>query len=179
MGRLRGTTRSVVDTNVAVVAQGASQQADQACVDACIDALDSVTKAGGLILDAADEIVDEYLTNLGHAGKPGIGRAFAKWARDYRFNDDLVTRVHVTRRSDGGWRQFDQFPDRQDLATFHKDDQKFVAVAVASGEGTPVLNAVDSDWWNHRAALTAAGISIVFLCPQHQPAPAARQPRRD
>ena len=47
--------------------------------------------------------------------------------------------------------------------------QKFVAVALASGAHPPILNAVDSDWWNHRAALADAGVTCEFLCRQHQP----------
>jgi hypothetical protein len=44
-----------------------------------------------------------------------------------------------------------------------------VAVAVASGESPPILNAVDSDWWNHREALVESGFVVDFLCPQHAP----------
>ena len=152
-----------------MVAQRLSPQANQACIDACIDALVAITKSGGLVLDDDDEIVDEYLDNLGHAGTPGIGRVFAKWARDSRFTDTLVQRVRIAPCNDGRWRQYEEFPDRQDLATFDKSDQKFVAVALASGENPPILNAVDSDWWNHRAALSAAGVNVEFLCPQNAP----------
>lgn len=161
----------VVDTNVAMVAQGLAPQAEQACVDECINALVAITETGGLALDADDKIVGEYLDCLGHAGKPGIGRSFAKWAWDYRFDARRVARFRISPREDGQWRQYDEFPDRPELSTFDKSDQKFVAVAVASGVNPPILNAVDSDWWNHRAALKAAGVNVEFLCPQHEPQP--------
>ena len=63
------------------------------------------------------------------------------------------------------WRWFDEFPDLEALSTFDRSDQTFVAVAVASGGSPPILNAVDSDWWQHRGALAAAGITCEFLCP--------------
>ncbi|MBL0871616.1 MAG: PIN domain-containing protein [Phycisphaerales bacterium] len=168
--RRRNIKRFVVDTNVAMVAQGLAPQADQKCTDACVDALVAITELGVLVLDVGDEIVDEYLNNLGHAGKPGIGRAFAKWARDSRFNQSLVMRVSITPRDDGQWRQYDEFPDRQNLSTFDRSDQKFVAVAVASGANPPILNAVDSGWWRHRAALADAGVFVESMCPGCIPA---------
>lgn len=153
----------VVDTNVAIVAQGLHP--DQTCVDACIDRLLSIINSGGLLLDEDDAIVGEYTKTLGYSGRPGIGRAFAKWAFDYRFHEDRCNLVSITGRLNGGWRRYDEFPDAAGLSTFDRDDQKFVAVAVASGVEPPILNAVDSDWWNHRMALSAAGITVEFLCP--------------
>jgi hypothetical protein len=133
-------------------------------VDACIDALISVISSGGLVVDVGDEIVGEYVSTLGHAGKPGVGRAFVKWAWDHRFNAAKVKRVSITRATNGGLRRYEEFPDIEDLSRFDPKDQKFVAVALASGDSPSVLNAVDSDWWNHHAALQAAGVTVEFLC---------------
>ncbi|GIV75830.1 MAG: hypothetical protein KatS3mg050_0224 [Litorilinea sp.] len=44
--------------------------------------------------------------------------------------------------------------------------RKFVAVALVHGGNPPILNAVDSDWWDYREPLTAAGVRIEFLCPE-------------
>jgi hypothetical protein len=52
------------------------------------------------------------------------------------------------------------------LSSFDPSDQKFAAVAIASGENPDVLNAVDSDWWIHRVALAASGVRVTFLCPE-------------
>lgn len=161
----------VIDTNVAVVAECVAVHADQACIDACVDRLVRLMKEGGLLLDEDDAIAEEYTEVLGHAGQPGVGRVFVRWAWDHRFDVALVRRVAITERTDHEWRRYNEFPDRADLSTFDKSDQKFVAVAVASGENPPILNAVDSDWWNHSAALATAGVNVDFLCPQHAPEP--------
>lgn len=159
----------VVDTNVAVVASRLHDKADERCIDECIKRLLEIQRSGGLRIDDKGFILREYTKKLGYSGQPGAGHAFAKWAHDHQAIPDKVRRVAITPTTDGGWRRYDEFPDRADLSTFDKADQKFVAIAVASSDAPPILNAVDSDWWNHRAALTAAGIAVEFLCPQHVP----------
>lgn len=161
----------VVDTNVARVASGHSPQANAACVDVCVQRLNAIAQAGGLLVDDLGLILNEYVKGLGHGGKPGAGEKFVKWAWDNQFSPEFVRKITVTRLIDGGWRCFSEFPDHESLSTFDKSDQKFVAVAIASGDNPVILNAVDSDWWNHRRALTAAGVNIDFLCPQHAPVP--------
>lgn len=158
----------VVDTNVAAVAQGLAPQADQACIDTCVDRLADLVSSGGLLLDDQDAVVLEYLQVLGHASRPGVGRAFARWAWDNRFDASRVTRVTIRERDAVGWRRYEEFPDLDTLKNFDRDDQKFVAVARASGENPPILNAVDSDWWEHRTALADAGVRVEFICPQHR-----------
>ena len=160
---------AVVDTNVAMVASRLASGADERCVDACIRRLRAIQLADRLLVDDKGLILREYTKRLGHSGQPGAGHAFAKWAHDHQAMSAHVEQVSVTLRTDGGWRRFDEFPDRSKLSTFDASDQKFVAVAVASGSNPPILNAVDSDWWNHRAALIAEGVSLEFLCPQHAP----------
>lgn len=161
----------VVDTNVAMVASRLSVQADEQCVSACITRLHAIQQSGGLLVDEQGFILFEYTKKLGFAGQPGAGHAFVKWAHDNQAIPANVRRVTITSRSDRGWRRYEEFPDRADLETFDPSDQKFVAVALASGEDPQILNAVDSDWWNHRSALRAAGVTVESLCPQHEPVP--------
>lgn len=124
---------------------------------------------GGLVLDDDDEIVIEYVRTLGHAGQPGVGRAFVKWAWDYRFDDDRITRSTIRRRNIDDWRGYEEFPHIDALSTFDRDDQKFVAVALVTHPRPDILNAVDSDWWEHRHSLANAGVYVEFLCPQQMP----------
>lgn len=156
----------VVDTNVAMVASQRHDRADEPCIHACIVRLDQIMKGGGLILDEDGLILREYLNNLGLSGQPGAGEAFARWAFDNQFTDRTV-RVRITRRAGDGWRRFDEFPEVATLARFDPSDQKFAAVAIASGTNPKILNAVDSDWWEHRDALADAGVRVEFLCPHH------------
>lgn len=160
----------IVDTNVAMVASRLTPQADERCVDACIKRLAAIKDAGGLLVDDSGLILREYTKNLGHSGQPGAGHAFAKWAHDHQAIPAMVRSVSITPITNGGTRRFQEFPAAANLSIFDRSDQKFVAVALASGENSPILNAVDSDWWNHLAALTAAGVNVEFLCPQHAPA---------
>jgi hypothetical protein len=159
----------VVDTNVAMVASRHSPQANKACADACVQRLNQIMEHGGLLVDDSRLILSEYVNALGHTGRSGAGEKFAKWAFSNQSNPEVVRKISITQRTDHGWRRFDQFPARADLQTFDKSDQKFVAVALASGDNPPILNAVDSDWWQHRDALAQAGVRVEFLCPQHRP----------
>ena len=63
-------------------------------------------------------------------------------------------------------RGFEEFPDSARLSSFDRSDRKFVAVALASGSSPKVLNAADTDWWDHRQALEENGVDVVFLCPE-------------
>ena len=50
------------------------------------------------------------------------------------------------------------------VSRFDPDDRKFIAVALAHSEKPPILQAVDSAWWNYRDALRQNGITIDFIC---------------
>ena len=156
----------VVDTNVAVVAEGLSTIADATCVARCQDALLDIVRSGGLLLDDGNAIVAEYVGTLGHAGQPGVGRAFAKWVFNYQFDPVCCSRVRLTACSDDGWRSYEEFPDDDRLRAFDRDDQKFVSVAVASCQHPPILNAVDSDWTEHEVALADCGVLVRQLCTE-------------
>jgi len=41
-----------------------------------------------------------------------------------------------------------------------------VAASVSHPERPPILNAVDTDWWNYRMALERHGVRVEFLCPE-------------
>jgi len=73
-------------------------------------------------------------------------------------------KAKVTPRTNDG-SDFEEFPADPRLRGFDKDDRKYVAVALSSHRNPPVLNAVDSDWWDYRQALESHGVRIVFLCP--------------
>lgn len=161
--------RLVVDSNVAVVAESLAHQADVTCVETCQERLLELIACGGLVLDSGDEIIEEYTSVLGHSGQPGIGRAFVKWAHDRRFDPSCCVRVPITEMKAAGWRRYEEFSDRPVLRSFDRSDQKFVAVALASGLNPPVLVAIDRGWWLHYSALTAEGVGVGFLCPQHDP----------
>lgn len=156
----------VVDTNVAVVANGGAEQAGPACVSACVRRLRRVQEEETLLLDGFGLIFKEYRRNLQPDGQPRAGHQFFKWLSKNRNNEDVCRQVAVTSHDE---RAFTEFPDSEDLRDFDHDDRAFVAVAIASGVGPPVVNASDTDWWNHRDALARHGVRIEFLCPELMP----------
>jgi hypothetical protein len=156
----------VVDTNVPVVANGKSDQAKERCVLACIAALEQVHD-GTLVLDDRQLILKEYMRKLRMSGQPGPGDAFLKWAWSVQATPKCE-RVAITPAGNS----FREFPDDPELAGFHDDDRKFVAVALGSSANPEVLNAVDADWWRFREALKRNGVRVRFLCPeQWRPGP--------
>ena len=157
--------RVVIDTNVAKVANGREAQAAAGCVEACCAELHRVTKGKArLVLDAEGLIFDQYRKQLSLSGQPGAGDVFMLWVHTNQYNPQRCERVNVTRVDDQGWRRFQEFPDDPDLSGFHSKDQVFVAVSRASSAQPPILNAVDSDWWDYDRVLARNGVTVRFVC---------------
>lgn len=160
--------KCIVDTNVPLTANRALAPAEIpqeliACVDACITAIEHVTQNGGLVIDAGDEIFEEYRHGLSMKGQPGIGDKFMKWVHDNRWKFPDSDRVVITK--DGT--SYKEFPDHAGLVDFDPSDRKFVAVANAHGNNPTILQATDSKWWGWKDALEDMGIVVCFLCPDY------------
>ena len=155
----------VVDTNVAVVANARSPQASPECIVSCCDRLLAVERGSlRLVLDARGTIFDEYLSQLSLAGQPGAGDLFMRWVHTNRYNPARCELVEVTETAGSGWRVFEEVPDDPDLEGFDSDDQVFVAVSRGCKARPPVLNAVDSDWWDYERVLARNGVTVRFVC---------------
>ncbi|MCE7910116.1 MAG: hypothetical protein DYH02_17425, partial [Candidatus Omnitrophica bacterium COP1] len=142
----------VIDTNVPVVANGKASQAGDGCIVACIEALELAIKNQRVLLDSLGLILEEYRKHLSPSGQPGPGDAFFKWIWDNQANPDSCKKIHITLigADDSA---VAEFPEDPELASFDPDDRKFVATALVSSENPPILNASDTDWWNHRKVL--------------------------
>ena len=71
------------------------------CVQACIEAVQHVVKKGGLILDASNEIFDEYRQQLLMQGAaPGVGDSFMKWVHDNQYSLPAIDRVDITKNGE-------------------------------------------------------------------------------
>jgi hypothetical protein len=162
------TASFVVDTNVAVVANGKAPQASPSCVLACVDALSRIRSAGRVVLDTSLLILDEYRRQLSPSGQPGLGDAFYKWVWQNQGNPDCCEWVDIHQRR-GAAEDFEEFPRDPALCQFDRDDRKFVAVVRASPSKPPVLNAVDSDWWTFRTILARYGVEVEFVCRDQFP----------
>ncbi len=154
----------VLDTNVAMVANGDRKQASQECVTACTDELGRIQNGEYILLvDDENHIWQEYKKDLSPKGWEGPGTEFFIWFSRHRFNDEYCRRVSITPHDERG---FEEFPDDPDLASFDRDDRKFVAVALASKSGPRVLNASDTDWRDYREPLRKHGVEVKFLCQE-------------
>ena len=156
-------TEIVMDTNVAVVANGQTAQASPNCVRKCIESLRQIRKDCRILLDDKDLILKEYRTNLRPSGQPGPGDAFYKLLYESLGNPAYCRTVAVNLHPD---RVLEEFPEDPSLSSFHHKDRKFVAVALASGTDPQILNACDPGWWQHRQELLQHGVDVVFLCPE-------------
>jgi hypothetical protein len=149
----------VVDTNVAISANGRETHADKACQLECVRTLRAlVTEV--VAIDEAGAILREYARKLRWSGQPGAGDAFFKHVFNSQYDPDRVRRVPLTPSEDHG-RSFEELPPN----TFDPSDRKFLAVAMVAD--AVVLNATDSDWNEHRALTQRLGVEVRQLCPQH------------
>lgn len=154
----------VVDTNVPLVANGQADQASEDCVEACIDRLMQITEGDvKLVLDDQRRIIEEYRNKLNPGSFPGVGDAFLKWVEINWANLQRCDLVSIT-PIEGSEEDFREFPTDAALDGFDPDDRKFIAVALAHSEKPPILQAVDSEWWNFREALRQNGVTIDFIC---------------
>ena len=153
-------TTFVVDTNVAIAANGRGTHADIRCRLICVQRLESLVAGETVAIDDGNRILDEYKNHLNFSGGPGVGDAFFKHVFNNQYQDEHVRRVTVTPAEDDR-RGFEELPSN----TFDPSDRKFLAVAVAAE--AVVLNATDSDWGEQATLMDALGVEVNQLCPQH------------
>jgi hypothetical protein len=164
----------IVDTNVPIVANRKSPQASPECVKECARRLGQITKGKArLALDDKWQIINEYKNKLNEKGQPGIGDSFLKWVLTNQANAMHCVLVPITPQGES----FAEFPSALELQNFDRSDRKFVAVALAHPDRPPILQAVDTDWWGVREALSRNGVQIEFLCPEDMVRLVARRQR--
>lgn len=150
----------VLDTNVAVAANGRDTHADISCQLACVKRIRTLIDEGILGIDDKGLIVQEYADRLNFSGAPGVGDVFFRYVFDQQYREDRIRRVAVHPSSDAG-RGFEELPAND----FDSSDRKFLAVAVVAD--AVVLNATDSDWKEHAGLMDELGVHVEQLCPQH------------
>ena len=150
----------VVDTNVAVVANGRDTHVDITCRMSCVRKIVSLMQGGVVVLDDMGLIMNEYRNQLNFRGAPGVGDSFFKYLFDSQYGDDRVLRAAVTCCSDER-RGFEELPEND----LDPSDRKFLAVAVVAG--ALIVNATDSDWNEQREFTDSLGVEIEQLCPDY------------
>ena len=157
------STEIVIDTNVAIVANGKAEQAGPQCMLTCIQSLRETIDTHCLLLDDMNLIINEYRRHLHPSGQPGVGDYFFKWLFENQANPMHCRKVGLTPLED---REFEEFPNDTRLLSFDRSDRKFVAVALASQSNPKIVNASDTDWWHHRQVLKVHNVDIEFICPE-------------
>jgi hypothetical protein len=151
--------RYVVDTNVAIVANGCTDPRPPSvdCRIAAVTFLQTVLESGKIVVDLAGEIQAEYRNHLNASGQPGVGDRF--YQEVLNSAPRMIERIELPRREDG---EYADLPQAVIDANFDPSDRKFAALA--KREDLPVINATDSDWLNHREILENNGIRVRFVC---------------
>lgn len=152
----------VVDTNVAVAANGKCDHANMACQLACIDFLQSVTTtiSHKIVVDNLGLIFEEYKKRFSFKGQPGVGDSFFKFLYDHMYSGRKVELAQVTPIDDMA-RGFKELP----INDFDASDRKFLATAVSAG--AQIANAVDTDWNCKHELVASVGVRVRQLCPDH------------
>jgi len=155
--------RAIIDTNVLIAANGRDcPQVTPQCRLNSSQYLRNFQVQGIIVIDNRWLILNEYKNKVNQTGQPGIGDAFLKWVLTNQANFKRCEQVGINPLKDSS---FAEFPDDPELAKFDQSDRKFVAVALASIDRPPIINAVDSDWLEFYEPLVKNGIKIQFLCP--------------
>ncbi len=154
--------KCIIDTNVAIAANGRDTHASEECQLNCIEKLLNLVqdRKYTIHLDALDLIFDEYTKHLLFRGQPGVGDMFFKHLHDNKYTETLIKLVTITPNEDDDT-GFDELP----VNRVDKSDRKFLATAVASGAS--IINALDSDWNEQAALLAHLGVNVDQLCPEH------------
>jgi hypothetical protein len=149
----------VVDTNVAVVANGRDTHASVPCCRKAVELLMQLHGTGCIVIDGGGVILAEYSRRLHPQGQPGVGDRFYRHVIDNQGNTRRVRTVEVDQPRGAALKA--AF-DRGTLAKFDPADRTF-ALCSAVGRA-PVATATDSDWVNHESGLMACGVRIDYVC---------------
>lgn len=155
--------RVVIDTNVAIAANGRKTHACTKCQLECVEFLESLTSATSrkkIYLDDLDLLLNEYKPHLNFNGQPGIGDAFYKFLHDHKYSGQKISLVSITPNDDTetGFNELS-------VNSIDPSDRKILAIAVVSA--AKIVNALDNDWHEKRDFLEDLGIDVIQLCPEH------------
>lgn len=152
--------RVIIDTNVLIVANRASDQADIECEANAARTLYDAMRNRIILIDTHSLAISEYATYCHRSGQPGIGDLFFKSLLDNIANQSRVIRVDIGSEPE----EIDRLiPDK--LSNFDPSDRKWIALSIA-GSADWIVNATDSDWTQRKDDLDEAGVCVLELCPQ-------------
>ena len=148
----------MIDTNVWCMPDGEHTTEDAiACAETCRVWLNHLYHGEQqIVVDDGYVILGEYRDNLRKGRFAWRLLNELEKAQKYRFT---FVSIQVDRNG------IAVLPLAGGLEGIHKNDRKFVAVALARDPHPPIVNATDNDWRQHAPAFAALGIYIEELCP--------------
>jgi hypothetical protein len=151
--------RHVVDTNVAVVANGRKVTASQDCQDKAVLYLLEMVETGCVMIDTEGSILSEYKKRLFAKGEPGTGDRFYFHVLINQRNKKRVRRYDLLQARANPLRQ--AFVNGT-LKAFDTSDRPLALCATVAR--TPVATCSDSDWTEHEVGLDACGVKMEYIC---------------
>lgn len=149
----------VVDTNIAVIANGRETTASDACQLKAIEFLEMLVAKDRTIIDSGNRVLTEYRKRLKAEGQPGVGDQFFRHLLD---NQGNTKAVRVVEESDARADPLRHAFTHGNLSGFDPSDRPF-ALCAAVGRAR-VVTATDSDWLIHEVGLQACGVRVDFVC---------------
>lgn len=149
----------ILDTNILIFANDPYSAVDKnvpvECLEQCALLVQQIQQSGCIVLDEDGEIINEYMNNLGHAGKPGLGAAFAKWVFNNQFSSPNILRVdvnstHITTI------------DALLLQSCDPSDKKFLYTSRSSGAS--IVQSADCKWLLWETLLFQQGVALEYIC---------------
>lgn len=120
-------------------------------------------QAGDVVvaLDAADEILNEYLGTLKKKRTSGLAVKVARRLQQRKRDPEVCRQIPITPLPHPSG-SYEQVP--VPIRDFDPDDQKFLAVASAASGSPQVFAGLDFEWWERREDLASSGLDIQFVC---------------
>ncbi|HHX33802.1 MAG TPA: hypothetical protein GX719_00830 [Gammaproteobacteria bacterium] len=153
--------KTVIDTNVLLVANQQHSDVSAECVANCIERLQGIQSTGVVVIDDSFIILGEYQNKTSITPPRGVGDVFLKWLLRNMGNPARVEMVNVT-LTDTDF--YAEFPDQALQAEFDPPDRVFPAVANAHPDKPTIWQAADCKWIDWWPALAEQGITVEFLC---------------
>lgn len=160
----------IVDTNVPKKASEmhSIDRLEAQCSLSCLKFIKQLmdSRDDVLVLDVNMEIWKEYSHILKSNAEPNVATQFLGWVqRNLTLREGCrVERIKLTVLGD---REYEEFPESEELVGFDPSDRKFIALSNAHKEHPPVVEGSDSLWWGFKDALEKVGIHINFLCEEY------------
>lgn len=151
----------VVDTNVPLIARGASHMSME-CEENCTKFIELFLRGRQiLVIDEDYFILDEYLREIEIAGPPDYANRFLKWLYTNQANPHRVKQVRINRI---GVNEFEEIPAPLSSLGIDPSDLKFIATAIANGGKAQIAEASDSKWIGWENELNNNNVKIHFTC---------------